>query len=369
MERLEAFRKIDWLMLVSVVALLGIGLIILHALTIKEGGLAENFDPTRQLLFAAAGLILMLLLMKFDFHLWARLALPLYGIGLILLVLVIIMGQETLGAARWIDVGFFQFQPSEFIKLGVVLVLAKLFSERYDSMPKFRYFLLSLLVVMVPVVLVILQPDLGSALVIGAIWMIMVATTTTKKWYLVALVLLTAVSLPLAISNLEPYQQERLQTFTNPAADPQGAGYNVNQATIAVGSGQLFGRGLTSGTQSQLNFLPSQHTDFIFAVIAEKLGFVGASLVLVLFVILLLRILRVAWETDDRLGFFLAIGVLAMLLTHVVVNIGMNLQLLPVTGIPLPLVSFGGTNLIVTLVSFGLLLSILLHRKELAFKE
>lgn len=363
----EALRKIEWPLWLTAASLLAIGLILLFSLAANPG--AADFNPVRQLVFAGLGIGLAGLVAKFDFHLWIRLAPIVYIAGLVLLVWVLVGGASALGATRWIDLGFLQFQPAEFIKLGLVLMLARLLARRYEELHKLRYFLWSLLIAAIPMVLVLVQPDLGSALVLGFIWLVMVVSAPFRKWYLLVFIVAAAVALPLVSSQLEPYQQERLTTFLDPAADPQGAGYNVNQATIAVGSGGLLGRGLTSGSQSQLNFLPSQHTDFIFAVLAEKLGFVGAALVLALFVLLLVSVLRVAWHTDDKFGFFIAVGAAGLLLVHVLVNIGMNLQLLPVTGIPLPLLSYGGTNLIVTLLSLGLLQSVVIYRQELVFKE
>jgi rod shape determining protein RodA len=189
----------------------------------------------------------------------------------------------------------------------------------------------------------------------------------TRKWHLVALAVLAVLAFPIGMKFLKPYQVSRLETFLNPTADPLGTGYNVVQATIAVGSGQLFGRGLAAGSQSQLNFLPSQHTDFIFAVLTEKMGFIGGMLLLGLFVILLARGLIVAYRAQDRFGMFLATGIVAMLLFHVFINVGMNMGILPVTGIPLPFISYGGTSLIIAMICIGLLESIAVRRKKLEF--
>jgi rod shape determining protein RodA len=263
--------------------------------------------------------------------------------------------------------GFFQFQPSEFAKLVMILVLAKYFSTNYDFMDNPRHLVVSFLYVLVPAGLVMSQPDLGTALVLLVIWGVMAVVARVRVSYLLALVVAGAALIPLAIPFLKPYQRARLEVFLNPVADPLGTSYNVVQSTIAVGSGQLFGKGLAAGSQSQLNFLPSQHTDFIFAVLSEKLGFVGGFLVIGLFVALLLRGLHIAAQAEDRFGVFIATGVVTMLLFHIFINVGMNLGLMPVTGIPLPLVSYGGTSLLVSLLAIGLLESIAVRRRKIEF--
>jgi rod shape determining protein RodA len=249
----------------------------------------------------------------------------------------------------------------------MILVLAKYFSSHYDFMDNPRHIAVSLLYVMVPALMVMAQPDLGTALVLLVIWGIMAIVARVRISYLVAMAAAGVALIPLVVPFLKPYQRARLEVFLNPVADPLGTSYNVVQSTIAVGSGQTFGRGLAAGSQSQLNFLPSQHTDFIFAVLGEKLGFVGGVLVIGLFVALLLRGLYIASRAEDRFGVFVATGVVTMLLFHIFINIGMNLGLMPVTGIPLPLVSYGGTSLLVSLVAIGLLESIAIRRKKIEF--
>jgi rod shape determining protein RodA len=281
---------------------------------------------------------------------------------------VIVMATKpVLGASRWINLGFFQFQPSELAKLVVIIVLAKFFADHYEQMDRPRYLLWSLGYVAVPLILVLAQPDLGTAMVLGFIWLAMALVGRVRKSHLAVLGLSGLALLPLIYHFLKPYQRERLLTFINPTADPLRSGYNVVQSTIAVGSGQWFGRGLAAGSQSQLNFLPSQHTDFIFAVLSEKLGFVGGVLLLLLFVVLLARALIIAYRAQDRFGMFLATGIMAMLLFHMFINVGMNVGIMPVTGIPLPFVSYGGTNLLIGLIGVGLLESIAVRHKKLQF--
>jgi rod shape determining protein RodA len=305
-----------------------------------------------------------------DDRAWFKLTPWLYGVTLLLLVIVIVSSRAVLGAQRWIDFGFFQFQPSEFAKLVLIIVLAKFFSEHYDQMHKAKYLGLSLLYLAVPMALIIRQPDLGTALVLMAIWVAMALVSRASKWQLLGLGLMGVALTPFMLSHLKAYQRDRLTIFLNPQVDPLGAGHNVIQSTITVGSGQVFGRGLAAGSQSQLNFLPqlAQHTDFIFAVLNEKMGFIGGTLLLVLFAVLLYRGVRIAYQAGDRFGMFLAVGVSAMLLFHVFINAGMNMGIAPVTGIPLPFVSYGGTALLVGMASLGMLESVVTRRKKLQFE-
>ncbi|MBA3679523.1 rod shape-determining protein RodA, partial [Candidatus Saccharibacteria bacterium] len=293
----------------------------------------------------------------------------LYVVMVGLLLLVEVFGASRLGATRWINLGFFQFQPSEFAKLALTIVLAKFFASSYDKSDKFKYLVISLLYLLPPLILVLAQPDLGTAMVLSAIWLVMALTSRIKKRYFVILIVVAALAIPIIYPRLAPYQRQRITTFMNPAANPSGTGYNVNQAIIAVGSGGIFGQGLSSGSQSQGNFLPSQHTDFIFAVLSEKLGFLGALVTIILYSILVIRAIWIARNANDRFGTFLAIGIATMFAFHVVVNIGMNIGILPVTGIPLPFISAGGTSMIISLLSVGILESIYARRRTLTLSS
>jgi rod shape determining protein RodA len=282
------------------------------------------------------------------------------------LLLVEIFGATRLGATRWINLGFFQFQPSEFAKLALIIVLAKFFSDNYEKSNNIRYVLMSLLYLLPPLVLVLAQPDLGTALVLVMVWLAMALTTKLKMRYFLIMLIALLVSLPLIYPRLAPYQRQRIATFVNPTANPDSTGYNVNQAIIAVGSGGLFGQGLSSGSQSQGNFLPSQHTDFIFAVLSEKLGFLGGLLCVFLYCVIIVRAIWIAKNSADRFGTLLAIGIATMFAFHVVVNIGMNIGLLPVTGIPLPFISAGGTSMLISLISIAILESIYGRRRSIS---
>lgn len=352
------------------ILLVAIGLLVIYSTSFKATQLASLHDMWRQMIYAGVGLGAFVFMARTDYRTWFKLTPWLYGGMLVLLVFVLLFSKPVLGAQRWIDLGFFQFQPSEFAKLVLIVTLAKFFSEHYDQMHRVKYLLLSLVCLGVPMLLVMRQPDLGTALVLVAIWLAMALVSRVRKVHLLALTGLGLVMMPFLLSTLKSYQKERLAVFLNPQSDPLGAGHNVIQSTITVGSGQVFGRGLAAGSQTQLNFLPSlaQHTDFIFAVLNEKLGFVGGTLLLGLFGVLLYRGLRIAYTAQDRFGMFLAVGVSAMILFHVFINAGMNMGIAPVTGIPLPLVSYGGTALIVCMASLGLLVSVGVRRKKLQFE-
>ncbi len=364
------WKNFDWVLLAVMVLLVALGLLVIYSTSFKATKLISLTDVWHQLVFAVGGLGAFFFMARVDYRTWFKLTPWIYGVTLLLLVIVILSSRAVLGAQRWIDLGFFQFQPSEFAKLVLIIGLAKFFSDHYDQMHRVRYLALSLGYVAVPVALVMRQPDLGTALVLVAIWLAMALVSRVRKLHLLVLGLAGLALMPYILNHLKAYQRDRLTSFLNPHADPLGAGHNVIQSTITIGSGQVFGRGLGAGSQSQLNFLPSlaQHTDFIFAVLNEKLGFVGGMLVLALFGVLLYRGVRIAYIAGDRFGMFLAVGVTAMILFHVFINAGMNMGIAPVTGIPLPFVSYGGTALIVAMASLGLLESITVRRKKLQFE-
>jgi len=344
-----------------------VGVMVLYATTVKAAGVTTDVDARNQFIFALLGLAGLTAVTIIDYRLWMRLAGVAYIASIILLIIVDVAGKTALGATRWINLGFFQFQPSELVKIVLILVLAMLLSENYDRLEQPKYLILSILLTGLPVALVLAQPDLGTALVLLAIWFVIIIVSPVPKGYVLAMVVAGLLLVPIGLHLLQPYQRDRLTTFINPAADPLGRGFNVVQASIAVGSGQMFGRGLAAGSQSQLNFLPSQHTDFIFAVLAEKLGFVGAILILALFTVLIARMIIVAHRSRDRFGMFVCIGVATMFIFHVMVNVGMNIGIMPVTGIPLPFMSYGGTSLIVALGAIGLVQSVAVRHKKISF--
>jgi len=368
--RSRFWKNFDWIVFGAVMLLVALGLLVIWSTSFKATKITGYTDVVHQTVFALMGLMAFFAAARSDYRAWSKVVWWLYGVMVALLVAVLVTSHAVLGAQRWISLGFFQFQPSEFAKLILIVVLAKFFAQYYDKLEQPKYLALSLVYLAVPMSLVMKQPDLGTALVLVAIWLAMALVSRVRKLHLLILAGVGVVLLPVGVKVLKPFQRARLETFINPTSDPLHTGYNAVQSTITVGSGQIFGRGLAAGSQSQLNFLPSlaQHTDFIFAVLNEKMGFVGGALLLLLFGALLFRGVRIAYTSQDRFGMFLATGISAMLMFHVFINAGMNMGIAPVTGIPLPFVSYGGTSLIVGMTALGLLESVAVRRKKLQFE-
>ena len=283
----------------------------------------------------------------------------LYIVACSVLVAVLFFGSSIRGTSSWFDFGFFNFQPSELVKVAAIIILAKYLSKASNYLKDFKKIVASGIYISLLVTLIILQPDLGSALVVVFIWFSMLLVSGIKKKYIISILLLGSVLFAGSWNYiLKDYQKDRIATFVSPQSDPLGAGYNVIQSMIAVGSGEIWGKGLGHGSQSQLNFLPEKHTDFIFAVIAEEMGFVGVLFILCLFMILFHRLLKISIETQDNFGKLIVLGISFMIMFHIAVNIGMNMGVMPVTGIPLPFISYGGSSLVSFLVMIGIVQSI-----------
>ena len=362
----EKLYRLDWMLIISALLLTGIGLLTLFAINLKAIDLPEAFNPINQVIFAIIGIGAMFFISGIDYSFWYRMAVWVFIAGLVSLALVLAVGSATHGSTRWIDLGFMQFQPSEIMKLGAIMYLAKVLSKQVKK-KSLQILFVSGLILALPVGLIVLQPDLGTGLVLIFIWLVMIYMAGVNRKLLLVLGLIAAVSVPVLSSNLQPYQQKRLESFLNPLSDPRGSGYNVVQSQITIGSGQFRGRGLSAGSQSQLNFLPSQHTDFIFAVVGEKMGFLGNALVIFLYFLILVKGILIAWRASDNFAFLMAGGIVALFAFHIIINIGMNEGIMPVTGLPLPFISYGGTNLIVSMVAIGMLESIKVHKQELEF--
>jgi rod shape determining protein RodA len=359
---MNRLRNFDWILQTAVVLLLVLSVAVIFGTTFEKSGGPSN--AIQQTAFALTGFGLVAVFGMTDYRVFRRVAGTLYLTMLGSLFLVKIIGSTALGATRWINFGFFQFQPSEFAKIVMVIVLAKVFADNQKNLDAPRTMLISLAYTIVPVLLVASQPDLGTAMVIAATWLGMaIATGIPKRFFLYLFGASAAVFPLLWVGVLHSYQKNRIMTFIDPARDPLGAGYNVKQATIAVGSGGLWGRALGQGTQSQLNFLPVQHTDFIFAVLAEQLGFAGSILVVTLLATVVIRALSIAKKARDFFGYQLAIGITTIILFQTLINIGMNTGIMPVTGIPLPLVSYGGSSVLMLLFAVGILQSITSRRE------
>lgn len=320
----------------------------------------------QQFIYTVVGLFCFLFLSQLDLHSIRKLVNPLYIFTISLLVVVLVLDIETRGSVRWIPLGFFNVQPSEFAKPVLILLLAFFWSRHTAD---WRNIFKSLLWIAPIFLLIFRQPDLGSALTIAAIWVGMLLGSRISIKKILILVLISVFVLPTSWLFLKDYQKQRILGFLTPESDPLGRGYNLIQSTIAVGSGQLLGRGLGRGTQSRLQFLPEFRTDFIFASIAEELGFLGCLIILGLYLYLLIFCLRLASQTSDNFNFLVIVGVFSMLLFQIFINIGMNLGVVPITGITLPLISYGGSSLIVTFICLGLVSSIAKNSKRIDTEE
>lgn len=307
-----------------------------------------------QFIFMGVGLIFYYALSLIDFEYYNDFIPYFYFAILFFLVVVFALGVETRGSLRWIPLGIFQFQPSEFAKPVLILFLSRFWTLH---LPTWKNALISFLWVVPLFALIFKQPDLGTAMTILVIWLMMLIGSNISMLKIFIMIIVSSLSAPLGWHFLKEYQRQRILSFLSPQQDPLGVGYNVIQSTIAVGSGQFWGRGLGRGTQSRLNFLPEFRTDFIFASIAEEFGFIGSLLVLFLYAILVGRCLRIISTNKSRFGNLLIFGFLGMLIFQSTINIGMNVGLVPITGITLPLISYGGSSMIATLISLGLVAS------------
>jgi len=359
--------RFDWQLFLITLALVAVGVVMIYSASggprLAEGPLLEN-PAFRQLLFAGVGLVFYFILQMVDYHLWVRHYLWLYLAVLGLLGVTMVIGRSSFGAQSWLRVGFVDVQPSEVSKLLMILVLARCLGDEKESLESPRAFATSILLILPPAVLIYLQPDFGTAVILVAIWVGMVFLAGVRWRHILIFLLLGVAAAPIIWFQLKDYMRKRIITFLFPGSDPSGASYNVTQALISIGSGGLWGKGLFRGTQSQLHFLRVRHTDFIFSVLAEELGFAGAVVLLILFALLVLRLLSIARSAPDRSGALIASGVATMILVQTLINLGMNANLLPVTGLPLPLVSYGGSSLIATLMALGIAQSVARHRRR-----
>ena len=367
------WRQFDVLLLGVSLALLTLGLALIYSGSLVRYGGAEPIlsGPVgRQLAYAALGLALMVVVARLDYRNWSALSPALFALAALTLLVVLVLGQSIFGSRRWITILGVQLQPSEPAKLITILLLARLLTAEGGRRLPGRAFLLTLGITAIPAGLVFLEPDLGTAVVFGAIWFGMVFVAGARPRHLLLVVCAGLAALPFAmLVALQGYQRERLAIFLDPSRDPLGTGFNINQAAISIGSGGLTGKGLTNGTQTQLDFLRTQTTDYIFSVLGEELGFVGAMLLFALFIALLLRGLRAANRARDPYGRLVATGIVVMILTQVFVNVGVNVRLFPVTGIPLPFISQGGSSLVTMFLSIGLLQSIPLRHRPSRFRS
>jgi rod shape determining protein RodA len=349
-------QNVDWPLLGAAA-----GLILLSAMTLASLSVARAGGGGivyRQLLWVGVGTLALLIIAGIDYRRLVRLAPLFYVAGLGLLVSVFVLGRTVSGARRWIVLGPMSIQPSEVFKICFLLALVWLLTSRWGQPFGRTTFVLLVPMLAVPFVLIVKQPDLGTALLLVPILVVLLVGAGVGFRLLGGLVLAGMSALPLAWMALKDYQRERILVYLDPLRDPLGSAYNVIQAKIAIGSGQLLGKGVAGATQSRLAFLPERHTDFIFAVFAEMWGFVGCLVLLVCYVLLLLRGFDIAATARDPVGRLVALGATGLLASQVLINVGMVTGLLPVVGIPLPLMSYGGSSMLVSLMALGLLLSV-----------
>jgi len=357
----------DWYLVINISLLMIFGLAALYSLQINVDN--PNFIFfNRQVVLVLLGLLVFFLISQINYKVWSDYYKIVFVIIAFLLLVVLTIGVNIRGTTGWFSFFGQTFQPVELAKIALVVFLAKFFSARGLRSGVLKNIFISGLVTGFLILLVLLQPDFGSAMILFATWLAMVLMLPVRKKTVFSIFLIIIMLAAAAwIFFLQDYQRERLLTFVQPQRDPLGSGYNVRQSIVAIGSGRLYGRGLSLGSQSQLNFLPEQETDFIFAVIAEELGFVGAGVVLALFLSLFIRLYKIARETGDNFAHFFVIGVITYLTIQTFVNIGMNMGIAPVAGIPLPLVSYGGSSLLSVLITLGIVLNIHLKNKTLMF--
>lgn len=355
----QKLANTNWMLIVLIFATAGIGLAMLYS--VANG----NVNPwmSRQLVRFAIGLAVMFTVAFIDIRVWMRLAYPIYGVALSLLVLVQAMGTIGMGAQRWVSLGVFNLQPSELMKIALVLALARYFhSLSHEDVGRVRWLLVPTAMVLAPAALVLMEPDLGTAslLVLGGFALFFLAGVRWWKFAIAVAALLGTI--PFAWDRLHSYQKARILTFLDPGRDPLGAGYHILQSKIALGSGGIWGKGYLLGTQSHLSFLPEKQTDFIFTTLAEEFGLVGGLFLLALYVAMMAYGFAIGLRVRSQFGRLLAMGVTTTFFLYVFINVAMVMGLIPVVGVPLPLISYGGTAMVTILTGFGLLLSAYIHR-------
>ena len=362
----DVVRTFDWILFGAVAALVGYGIHLVAGITSDDVPGSPDYYVFRQTAYAAIGALGMLGLSLVDPDFFRRYWRPLYGGSLLMLLVVLPFGSEARGSQRWITFGGFQFQPSELVKLVLVLAVGGFLADRFRRITEWRVVLTAIALAMAPTVLVFFQPDIGTSLVYGAAIAAMLFVAGAR-WLHVGILLLIVALLPptviwflpsVGVDILEPYQRARLTAFVDPESDPQGTTYNVEQSILAIGAGGLRGRGVENATQTNLDYLPEHATDFAFASLAEQRGFVGAAILLLLYLLVVWRGIRVTTLASDAYSAIIAGAIVFALLFQVFINVGMTMGIAPVTGIPLPFVSVGGSSLVTNLLAVGILQAI-----------
>ncbi len=357
-------KDFDKILLTIVFVICVWGLFILHSATqVKSVPFVESY-VFRQISWIALAAVVLILIINISYQKFIDISYALYAVNVIFLALVLILGSERLGAQRWFAIGNFTFQPSEFIKISFILVLASILGSNRVNLEDARSFVLPLIILAVPFVLVVVQPDLGTALLLIPIFFAMMYAAGARVKHLIILILSGLATMPFLWHFLRDYQKQRLLVFLNPNVDPLGAGYTIIQSKIAVGSGGLIGKGWLAGTQNQLNFLPERHTDFIFSVVGEEWGLFGSLALILLFFFIVRRSLDIVSSTNDMYGKLVAVGIITLLTLQVVINIAMTIGFMPVVGIPLPFVSYGGSSMLTSFIAIALLLNVGMRRSR-----
>ena len=361
--RLQDF---DYLMLILTFILVGLGILTIYSATYNPAGEGLLTPYCRkQLAWFGLSLVAAAPFFLIHYNFLYQAAYPLYGLGLALLVAVEVVGSSHMGATRWLSLGSFNIQPSELVKLTVVLALARYFSNRRIPPPyNLKELIIPALLVALPCVLILKQPDLGTAMLIILISGIVIFMAGITRGTIITIAITALGCAFTGWHFLHDYQRRRILTFLNPGSDPLGSGYHIAQSKIAIGAGKLFGKGFLKGTQNTLHFLPEQHTDFIFAAYAEQWGFIGTMLLLAIYFLFLFRAVNIAMSTRDPFGSYLAGGIAATFFLQITINIGMVSGIMPVVGIPLPLFSYGGTSMLTSIILIAILLNIHYHRRN-----
>ncbi len=353
-------KKMDWVLTGSVLFLVFFGLLELFAISKNDPSM--SFVLSKQIIALILGLFVMIITAFFDYRFFktnSYAAMIFYVLSLMLLVLVLFIGSDIRGASAWIKIGSFSVEPVEFVKIALIILLAKYFSQRHVQIYRFSFIVISGIYIGIPLLLVLMQPDLGSAIVILGIWIFMMLISGISKKHLSILFFSGSILAVFAWINIfKEYQKDRIMIFLNPYIDPQGAGYNVIQSMIAIGNGGLFGRGLGSGSQVQFGFLPEAHTDFMFASTAEEFGLLGVFFIFSLLSVILWRIIKIAMTADNNFARLFCAGVVSWIFVQIIINAGMNLGIMPVTGITFPFLSYGGSSLLSLFIALGLVQSI-----------
>lgn len=359
----ELFQRIDWMLLTVALTLTSIGLVAIYGIGISQDPV-DLFLFQKQFVTASIGCMSVFLLILLDYRHLRAYSLILYLFGASLLLGVLFLGVEVNGTQGWFRLGTLSFQPIEIAKITLVIYLAALYAKRGRGKLSWTTFIMGGVATGLYVLLTMFQPDMGSSMVLILIWggVSAFAGLPKRAWYLIPIILVTVLALIWTVG-LKDFQRNRIESFLDPTTDPRGSGYNAIQARIAIGSGGIFGKGIGEGSQARLRFLPAAATDFIFAVVGEEMGLVGVTFVFIMFFLLLSQFLRLGNDSEDDFAAYLLIGLGSMLLVHLVVNAGMNLGLLPITGIPMPFLSAAASNLLVVYVCIGLAQSVAVRRR------